>query len=50
MSDITIAILILPLMTALVVALECSKVGCTRLKRRIQKGQSPVLLSQSTSR
>ena len=37
MSDITIAIVILPLMAALVLVLECSRIGCTHLKRRIQK-------------
>lgn len=34
MSETTAALLILPSLAALVLVLECSRVGCTRLSRR----------------
>ena len=36
MSDTTIAILILPVLVALTVALECSRMGCTKLSRHLR--------------
>lgn len=36
MSDTTAALLILPFLTVLVVALECSRLGCTRLSRWVR--------------
>ena len=41
MSDTTVAILILPLMTVLVLVLEYSRIGCTSLKRRLQRPRTP---------
>ncbi len=41
MSDTTAAILILPIMAALVLVLEGCRFGCTRLLRRMQKTQTP---------
>lgn len=36
MSDVTAAVLILPALAALVLVLECSRLGCTRLSRLVQ--------------
>lgn len=36
MSETTAAIFILPTLAALVLVLECSRVGCTRLTRRLK--------------
>jgi len=36
MSETTAAILILPSLAALVIVLECSRIGCTRLARRLR--------------
>lgn len=47
MSDTDVAILILPLMAAVVVVMECSRIGCTRLKRRLQKNRSSAVLDRS---
>ncbi len=49
MSDVTAAIIILPLMAALVLVLECSRIGCTRLKRRLQNSRDSTLLNRPTS-
>ena len=37
MSDITIAILILPFLVLLTLILECTRVGCTRLSRHLRR-------------
>ncbi len=37
MSDTLAAILILPTLAALVLVLECSRLGCTHLSRRLRK-------------
>ncbi len=42
MSDVTIAIVIVPVMAALVLVLECSRIGCSGLKRRMQKTRTSV--------
>ena len=36
MSEAAAGVLILPVLTVLVLVLECSRVGCTRLARRVQ--------------
>ncbi len=41
MSDTTIAILILPVLIALTLVLECTRVGCTRLARKLREARSP---------
>lgn len=40
MSDTAIAILILPVLIALTVVLECTRVGCTKLSRHLRAGQN----------
>ncbi len=50
MSDTAIAILILPLLAAVVLVTECSRIGCTRLKRHLQNGETFAVQSRSTSR
>lgn len=50
MSDTAIAILILPLLFAVVLVMECSRIGCARLKRRMQTPKSLAQQSHSTSR
>ena len=50
MSDTAIAILILPLLAAVVLVTECSRIGCTRLKRHLQNGKTFAVQSRSTSR
>ena len=47
MSDTTAAILILPTLAALVLVLECSRLGCTRLHRQLQK--APTLRERRSS-
>ncbi len=37
MSDTLIAILILPFLIVLTVALECTRIGCTRLSRKVRE-------------
>ncbi len=37
MSDTTIAIIILPFLVALTVALECTRIGCSRIIRRLRE-------------
>ncbi len=37
MSDTTAAVLILPALAALVLVLECSRLGCTHLFRHLRK-------------
>ena len=49
MSDTTIAILILPFLIALTVALECTRVGCTKLARRV-RGRRESVASAEESR
>ncbi len=45
MSDTLAAIVILPFLAALVLVLECSRVGCTHLKRRVQRNRQTALSS-----
>jgi hypothetical protein len=40
MSDTTAAIIILPVLAALVIALECSRVGCTRFSRFLRDSRA----------
>lgn len=49
MSDAAIAIAILPTMAALVFILECSRIACTRLKRRLQNAKTFAAQSRPTS-
>ena len=39
MSDTTIALVILPFLIALTVALECTRIGCTKLARRLRESR-----------
>ncbi len=41
MSDATIAIVILPILIALTLALECTRVGCTLLSRKLREARVP---------
>lgn len=52
MSDTAVAILVLPFLIALTVLLECSRVGCTRIARKLrearsQEARSPGLQGQN---
>ena len=49
MSDTAVAIVVLPIMAALVLVMECSRIGCTHLKRRLQKTRNAPVLNRSTS-
>lgn len=46
MSETAAAILILPVLASLVLVLECSRIGCTHLKRRWQTRQSTAIPSR----
>lgn len=36
MSDVAIAFLILPFLVVLTIALECTRIGCSRLMRKVR--------------
>lgn len=48
MNDIAVAVLILPLLAVLVLVLECSRIGCTRLFRHIRS--APVRAREGEAR
>lgn len=50
MSDTTVAILILPVLIALTLALECTRVGCTRLSRRLRENRRDERVSSASGR
>ena len=39
MSDTAIAILILPFLVVLTVLLECTRIGCTRMARKLRESR-----------
>ena len=41
MSDTATAIIILPILVALTLLLECTRVGCTRLSRKLRESRVP---------
>ena len=40
MSDTAVAVLILPALIALTIALECTRVGCNKIARKLRATQS----------
>ncbi len=48
MSDTTIALVILPFLVVLTVALECTRIGCSRIMRKLRepRGQGSHMQAQ----
>ena len=50
MSETAAAVLILPSLAVLVLALECSRIGCTRLSRVLRRSEPARSKTLSTTR
>ena len=49
MSETMVALLILPVLIALVVTLECARTGCTWLHRRMRKSPSESVFTPAAN-